>query len=171
MMISPVGYAALSYVSDAEGFARYWRRLKQVACPHCRVTGFLNRHGYLRGYDVEAQRVASPSQAPARMLRGWRVFCNNRRRRSGCRRTHPVLRAGMLLKRVVTALLLWNFLLLMLLQAGVNRTDSSEEPCLAAAWREAYRHHVSSPLGLGLACGYRLWHTWRRAQPWIRSCL
>jgi hypothetical protein len=171
MISSSAGFAALSYVSDVEGFARYWPRLKQVACPHCRVTGFLNRHGYLRGYDVEAQRVALPSQAPARMVRGWRVFCSNRRRRSGCGRTHPVLRAGVLLKRVVTALLLWNFLLLTLLQASVNRTGSSEAPCVTTAWREACRHQVSPPLGLGLACGYRLWRAWRQAQPWIRSCL
>ncbi|PTY02982.1 hypothetical protein DB346_07675 [Verrucomicrobia bacterium LW23] len=136
------------------------------------MAGYLNRHGYLRGYDVEAQVVAEAGGdlASARMVRGWRVFCSNRRRRAGCGRTHPVLRAGVLWGRVATALLLWKFLLQMLLQAGTGAgRAASKAPCVATAWRLACCNHVVPPLSG--ACGCRLWRVWRWAQPWIRSCL
>lgn len=57
-------------------------RLKQTACPHCKVVGTLNRHGFLYGFND-----ANPRR---QTLRARRVFCSNRQARAGCGRTFSV---------------------------------------------------------------------------------
>lgn len=52
-------------------------------CPHCYRRGFLILHGYLYGYgDTSLAR------------RGHRIFCSNRKNRSGCGKTFSMLLAG-----------------------------------------------------------------------------
>ena len=56
--------------------------IKQCQCPFCRRVGRLIFHGYLRGY------IENSSE---RVVRGRRIFCNNRKRSKGCGRTFSLL--------------------------------------------------------------------------------
>jgi hypothetical protein len=89
------------YRSQA-GFDQIHLRLKQHHCPHCRVTGTLILHGYLRGYDLK--------KINKKIIRGRRVFCSNRNRRRGCGRTWSVMLATMLKGFIVQTSHLWGFL-------------------------------------------------------------
>jgi len=53
-------------------------KIKQTTCPFCKCIGRLIFHGYLRGYDEFSSK---------RIVRGRRIFCNNRKRSTGCGRT------------------------------------------------------------------------------------
>jgi hypothetical protein len=77
-------------------------RLKQTACPHCKVVGTLIRHGFLRGYDEgDSQR---------KTIRARRVFCSNRQRRRGCGRTVSVWIADKIRRLSLTTHAVWRFL-------------------------------------------------------------
>lgn len=132
----------IRYVESAVEFENYRARLKSVPCPHCRTVGSLIRHGYLRGYGEEGSEKAQ---------RGWRIFCNNRHRRKGCGRTHSILLAQHLRRRVVRAESLWKFL------EGVLSGMS-----LKASWEK-----VGSLFCV--ECGYRLWESFVEAQHRIRT--
>ncbi len=56
--------------------------IKQCACPFCKRVGRLIFHGFLRGY------MESSSE---RVIRGRRIFCNNRKKSRGCGRTFSLL--------------------------------------------------------------------------------
>jgi hypothetical protein len=83
-----------------------WRamaeRLKQTSCPHCKIVGALNQHGYLRGIDESSPRKETE--------RARRVFCSNRRARPGCGRTFSVWLADKIRRLSLTAGALWRFL-------------------------------------------------------------
>jgi hypothetical protein len=89
------------YRNDAEWLA-FAERLKQTACPHCRVVGALIRHGYLRGYDE--------SSTQRKTLRARRILCSNRNRRRGCGRTFSVWLADKIRRLSLTTRSLWKFL-------------------------------------------------------------
>ena len=76
-----LNWDVMLYVTQDE-LSEFCESLKQFACPFCRTVGKLNRHGYLRGYS----EVSS-----GRVVRGRRVFCNNRKRSSGCGKTFSLL--------------------------------------------------------------------------------
>jgi hypothetical protein len=77
-------------------------RLKQTACPHCKVVGTLIRHGFLRGFD--------DSNPQRQTVRARRVFCSNRQARRGCGRTVSVWLADKIRRLSVTTGSLWRFL-------------------------------------------------------------
>jgi hypothetical protein len=77
-------------------------RLKQTACPHCKMVGALIRHGFLYGFDDR-----SP---PRRTLRARRVFCSNRNARPGCGRTFSVWLADKIRRLSLSTGTLWQFL-------------------------------------------------------------
>lgn len=56
--------------------------IKQCQCPFCRMVGRLIFHGYLRGYSESSSE---------RVIRGRRIFCNNRKRSRGCGKTFSLL--------------------------------------------------------------------------------
>jgi hypothetical protein len=125
------------YFRDEAEADRRRRRIKQERCPHCHCIGFLNCHGFLRGFEEGGN---------ARRLRGFRFFCNNRGRRRGCGRTHSFLLGGVLRRRQLTAPRLWSFLFYAL--SGLSRL---------AAWRRA-----EAPFSLQHA--YRIWRAVERRQ-------
>ena len=56
--------------------------IKQCVCPFCNMVGKLIFHGYLRGYsECSSEKV----------IRGHRIFCNNRKKSKGCGRTFSLL--------------------------------------------------------------------------------
>ncbi len=88
------------YRSDEE-WSAIVERLKQTACPHCRVVGTLIRHGCLSGFDASSQR---------KTLRARRIFCSNRNVRTGCGRTFSVWLADKIRRLSLTTGALWRFL-------------------------------------------------------------
>jgi hypothetical protein len=86
----------------AEEWIAIAERLKQTACPHCRVVGTLIRHGFLRGYDD-----SSPTR---KTVRARRIFCSNRNARRGCGRTFSVWSADKIRRLSLTTGALWRFL-------------------------------------------------------------
>jgi hypothetical protein len=87
-------------VTNATAFDEYWPTLKQVACPRCQNTGFLNRHGFLRGYGNHDSQ---------KQVRGWRLFCSNRHRRQGCGLTHSVLLSGLIYRHSIESIFMNSF--------------------------------------------------------------
>jgi hypothetical protein len=133
------------FVNDEPALAAVLDGIKVVACPHCRQTGALIGHGHLRGYsECGSERV----------VRGRRVFCSNRGRRTGCGRTFSVTLATMLCGFLVRTLTLWNFARAVV--GGLSRR---------AAWL------LAAGSALSLTSGYRLWTRLRTAQSALRARL
>jgi hypothetical protein len=133
-----------TYVSSAEDFEQYRKRLKFLPCPHCRVVGCLIRHGYLRGYGA---------QGTEKIRRGWRIFCNNRGRRKGCGRTHSILLAQFAPRYLVPVDILFRFI--QAVRQGLTRKAAWER--LVVPWT--------------LQTAYRLWQRIVRHQSPLRSLL
>ena len=85
-----------------EEFEAVRAQLKLTACPHCGCVGNLIRHGYLRGYDSQSRQ--------GKTVRGWRIYCSNRGRATGCGRTFSVWVASKIKRLFLAADDLWEFL-------------------------------------------------------------
>jgi hypothetical protein len=110
-------------------------------CPHCKRSGTLIGHGYLRGY---AERV----------VRGRRLFCSNRGRRPGCGRTLSVKLATVVSGFAVRTVTLFRYASAVV--AGQTRR---------AAWLSTAAGAMS------LSSGYRLWRRLSAAQSALRARL
>lgn len=132
------------FVADESNLENFLTRLKLITCPHCGRAETLNAHGPLRGYVERGSELVT---------RGWRVYCANRGRRSGCGRTFSALLSEVLWGFVIRAQTLLGFVLEVL--GGASR---------ASAWRRG-----SS--GFSLRSGYRLWKRLSEEQPRLRSLL
>jgi hypothetical protein len=119
-------------------------RLKQTACPHCKIVGTLIRHGCLYGYDE-----SSPQR---KTVRARRIFCSNRNARRGCGRTFSVWRADKIRRLSLTTGALWRFLQLAL--AGTIAAASH-----AVDWRLSDR------------TWQRIWKRFHQGQSKIRTAL
>jgi len=95
-------FKAKRFYSCNDDLKQFHFQLKQTPCPHCKSIGFLNLHGYLRGYDEH--------DFCKKVIRGRRIFCNNRGRCSGCGRTFSILAAQILKKFMIGAQSFWRFL-------------------------------------------------------------
>ena len=130
---------------DLRGLDEALAGAKLVACPHCRRTGMLVGHGLLMGY---AERTSD------REVRGRRLLCSGRFRRSGCGGTFSVLLATVIAGFTVRTPTLSRFL-----ESVVGGL------CRKVAWEQG------SALGLSLRSGYRLWARLGAAQPHLRTSL
>jgi hypothetical protein len=90
------------FFHGAEEWTAIAEGLKQVACPHCKVVGTLNRHGFLYGFDEGSPR--------RRTVRARRVFCSNRHARPGCGRTFSIWFADKIRRLSLTTGAVWRFL-------------------------------------------------------------
>lgn len=136
----------IRYYNSEEDFKPFHNNLKQLPCPHCKSTGTLILNGYLKGYEEGSHTKKA--------VRGRRVFCNNRRKRSsGCGRTFCVLQANTLKHFCITADCLWCFL--------KNVVKSSSKI-------EAFRR-IKYPMS-NSSC-YRLWKKFSKCLSIIRSTL
>ena len=117
-----------------------------MPCPNCRLIGALVLHGCLRGYDERS--------AQAKIVRGRRIFCNNRKaRHNGCGRTFSILAAAVLKTFSISAASLWHFL-------KAIRGLPDRRPALR---KLGLSFHASA--------AYRLWKRFVRAQTRIRGYL
>lgn len=130
------------FYKSQEDFRQFYFTLKQTACPHCRLSGYLNLHGYLRGY--------AETSCYGKVIRGRRIFCCNRNRRLGCGRTFSVLAFNVLKKFIIRTESLWRFL--NNIAAGKNKNNSLR----------------SLKLGFSASSAYRLWRRFCLSQTKIR---
>jgi hypothetical protein len=138
-------FRAPRFARDVPALSEVLLGIKLVACPHCRRSGALIGHGFLRGY---AERSSGE------VVRGRRFFCSNRALRWGCGRTFSVAVMSVLLGFVIGTLTLFRFAQAVL--GGLTRR---------AAWlREASG-------AFALSSGYRLWRRLQGAQSTLRSRL
>jgi len=133
------------FVRDASALGAVLFGLKLTPCPHCRQTGAVIGHGFLRGYAEGSSEVET---------RGRRVFCSDRGQRPGCGRTFSVLLSTVLGGFVLRTLTLFCFATAVL--AGLTRR---------AAWLREARGALS------LSSGYRLWRRLCAAQSTLRARL
>jgi hypothetical protein len=112
------------YYASEEEFQLLRAKIKMSACPHCRGVGTLNLHGHLRGYAEQGGNTP--------VHRGRRLFCSNRRHRSGCGITVSLWLAGFLRNHILTLPTLWLFLAGILAgptqAAAFRRTASALHP-------------------------------------------
>ena len=90
------------FYNSAHDLKQFHLRIKQTPCPHCRSVGFLNLHGYLRGYNEKSAHKI--------IIRARRFFCCPRNQRKGCGRTFSIMAADVLKKFIIRAHSLWLFL-------------------------------------------------------------
>ena len=119
--------------------------LKCTPCPHCRHTGALNRHGFLRGYDEQNFKQKA--------IRAMRVFCSNRGNAGGCGRTFSVWTADKLKRLFLDAQDLWQFL---------------EQVATCGNKFQAFQKLGCS---LSRSAPYRIWKRFLYAQAAIRTAL
>jgi hypothetical protein len=123
-------------------------KLKITPCPHCKITGALIKHGFLRGYDEQHQL--------GKTVRAARVFCSNRRatgRADGCGRTFSVWVADKIKHLFLSADSLWQFL-----SAAVSSGNKLQ----------AFRN---LNCGLSDSAAYHIWRRFLNAQAAIRTAL
>lgn len=132
------------FVDDQHGLDAVLAEAKQLPCPHCRRTGMLVGHGLLMGYAEACSGL---------VVRGRRLLCSRRFRRSGCGRTFSVLLATVLAGFVVRTGTMSR-----LLESVVGGL------CRKAAWEQ------SAP-GLTMRSGYRLWARLLAVQSRVRTAL
>ena len=132
------------YCSSLDEADQYLDSIKYVPCPHCRKVGFLNRHGFLKGYPLKGNE---------KIARGRRIYCSNRNNRSGCGRTCPLLLSSLMLGFCIGTGLLWKFMGLVL--SGKSRKASWEALCS----------------GLSVENGYRFWRKLRKGEGRLRTYL
>jgi hypothetical protein len=138
-------FTAPRFARDETALGDVLLGIKLVACPHCRRSGALIGHGFLRGH---AERGCGQE------VRGRRFFCSNRHLRWGCGRTFSVALMTVLGGFVVRTLTLLCFARAAL--GGLTRR---------AAWlREAGG-------AFSLSSGYRLWRRLAAAQSSLRARL
>jgi hypothetical protein len=111
------------------GFRPIHLRLKQYPCPHCKETGTLILHGYLRGYDLK--------KINKRIIRGHRIFCSNRDRRKGCGKSFSIVLAAMLKRFIIQTSQLWSFL--KNIAAGLNTFQAFKAIKVLLSFTSFYR--------------------------------
>ena len=137
------------FVRDHAALDEHRLTIKVVACPHCRHTGALIGHGFLRGYAETGD---------ARIIRGRRFFCSNRHRRPGCGRTFSVMLAHLL------AHLLARFVV------GTDTLQRFTESAVGEDPRQASWAAVNGT-NMSWRSGYRLWKKLSSAQSHIKTHL
>lgn len=132
------------FFRDRQELRTLAQRLKQMACPHCKATGMLIRHGFLYGFDS-----TSPQQ---KTVRAQRIFCSNRYARTGCGRTFSVWDADKIRRLFLTASALGLFLQLAVAGSIAAAGQAVHDRLCERTWQ-------------------RLWQRFQRAQSKIRTAL
>jgi hypothetical protein len=124
---------------------RFLLNLKLTPCPHCKLVGALNRHGFLKAFQGNDLRDKS--------IRAHRVFCSNRARNQGCGRTFSVWIADNIKRLFLSASQLSQFLL-NAATTGNKRKAFNDLNC-----------------DMSDSAPYRIWKRFHNAQAAIRTAL
>ncbi len=126
----------LRHCSTEEELHQYQLSLKMKECPNCGQIGFLICHGFLRGYSTDGQEI---------VIRGHRYFCSDRFRKKGCGRTFSVLFPYHIRDFMVTASILWSFLIQ--IENGLNTKAAWETVaggfCVESGYRILKKLHIA----------------------------
>jgi hypothetical protein len=136
--------------SSEKEVGEQFAKLKLIPCPHCKVTGTLIRHGFLRGF--------AENHLSHKIVRATRVFCSNRHaqgsgRTTGCGRTFSIWIANRIKHLFLSADRVWQFL--------SKVADSGNI-------RQAFR---DLRCGLSDSAAYHLWRRFLNAQATVRTAL
>jgi hypothetical protein len=132
------------YCSSLDEADQYLDSVKFVPCVHCGKVGFLNRHGFLKGYMLKGND---------KIVRGCRIYCSNRNNRRGCGRTCSLLLSTLLLGFSISTGILWAFM-----------KQVSSENSRKSSWEELNT-------GLPVENAYRLWQRLVKEQSRLRTYL
>lgn len=132
------------FVADTGSLDQVLLDAKHLACPRCHRIGMLIGHGLLLGYAP---------QDSERVVRGRRLLCSKRHRRSGCGRTWSVRVCSVISGFSVRTSALSGLLAAVVAGAGIAR----------AWWQQAS--------GLSARSGYRLWRRLLAGQVHLRTTL
>lgn len=122
-------FKAKRFYRSKNDFQDLYFGLKQISCPHCKYIGTLIMHGYLRGYDEK--------NYGKRIIRGRRIFCSNRFKKSGCGKTFSVFKSNIIKGFNITADSLWKFL--KNISNGINKFKSFKDIALSFSNTTIYR--------------------------------
>lgn len=125
-------------------FEEFHAKLKLCPCPHCSKTGFLNLHGYLKGF---------PENGKEKIKKGRRIYCSNKNKKGGCGRTFSILDASYIKNFRISAKTIWHLL--------EKVKDGSSKA-------EALRTSGST---MGETTVYRIFRKFKYNQPRIRTLL
>lgn len=114
-------------------------------CPHCGKTGYLRRHGFLRGKSIREAGLVK---------RGVRIYCSKRFRLAGCGQTFSIMLAQYIPGHSVDAPSLWGFL----------------KQCMSAGATALSAREKSVPY-FSEQSAYRWWRNFRLHQPALRTAL
>lgn len=117
------------FYSCGEDFQRFYCQIKQIPCPHCKIIGSLILHGYLSGYEEQVYGK--------RTIRGHRIFCSNRNRRTGCGKSFSLLISNILKGFNISANSFWRFL--NNIAKGVSKIQALKKLNLSFSNSTAYR--------------------------------
>lgn len=90
------------FYRSQKDFRNIHQNLKLTSCPHCKTTGTLILHGYFYGYDSKKTNKIT--------VRGRRVYCSNRHRKTGCGKTFNLLEADRIKRSTFQTSCVWLFL-------------------------------------------------------------
>jgi hypothetical protein len=119
--------------------------IKLMPCPHCGSVDMLIFHGY----------IYRPSDYRIPIIKGRRIFCSNRNRRTGCGRTVTLFFYDFIKQRLISTRLFWHFLYSILAGYSIEKAYNTIDP--------------SCPLSLSTF--YRLWHKFKCTASHIRTFL
>lgn len=86
---------------ETDEFQLIRQKIKIYDCPHCKRSGYLIFHGFIKGYDVLRGIT---------VIKGRRIFCSNRFRKQGCGRTWSIYLSGYIPKFSIDVKTLSNIL-------------------------------------------------------------
>jgi hypothetical protein len=133
------------YYKTENEFEKFHAKLKLYPCPHCHHTGYLILHGKLYGF--------TENDKSGQIIKGHRVFCSNKKKKSGCGRTFSIRMATFIKNHIVSAKTVSDFL--DSIKDGKSRAEAN---------RDAGGKMKASTV-------YRIFNTFRYHQVRIRTLL
>lgn len=134
------------FYKSENDFKKIHHNLKHYKCPFCNLIGYLNLHGYLKGYDFNGNYKD--------VLRGHRIFCSNRNKRGGCGRTLSILLSLFIKHFILTANTIWNFF--------INIANGNNK------WMSFKKANPRNPAP---SSAYRLWRRFKANQSYLKTWL
>jgi hypothetical protein len=119
------------YFKSKDEFDQLYFQLKLISCPFCMRRGCLILHGHLP--------PAYRERGTEKTSRGRRIFCSNRKRRSGCGHTFSVVASNILKRYIIGTTSLWHFLMLIARRMNIPAALSQLKLPFSLSWGYAIR--------------------------------
>ncbi|EKD26018.1 MAG: hypothetical protein ACD_79C01405G0010 [uncultured bacterium] len=130
------------YYSTTDELEKFYLKIKLIPCPFCHLIGTLIKHGSWKGFLGYVGLFG---------IRGYRIFCNNRKRSKGCGKTFSLIPSSIIKGFAIPSSQLWIFL---------KQKHKSKNIIQAG-------HHLKNTFSISTI--YRLWNLFSLAQSKIRN--